>query len=143
MSELIENVTTQEVGEIPVKKVKKFKFGWFVLTLLLPVISLCLQFVGMVPTMIRASVRVLTEQVTNMDQVMQISAELTAEYMGEILLIYHALNIVVFFLWYGIQTRGIERSKCDADERRARRLDGAHPKWNRFLSAPPIRRTTR
>ena len=100
MSELIENVTTQEVGETPVKKEKKFKFGWFVLTLMLPVISLCLQFVGMIPTVIRASAKVMTEKVTDMNQVMQISNDLTMEYMGEILLIYHLLNIVVFFLWY-------------------------------------------
>lgn len=100
MSELIEKVTTQEVGETPVKEEKKFKFGYFVLALMMPVISLCLQFVGMIPTVVRASARVMAEKVTDMNQVMQISNDLTMEYMGEILLIYHVLNIVVFFLWY-------------------------------------------
>ena len=43
----------------------------------------------------------------------------------------HKLNDIApkgwFFYWYGIRLRGIERIKCGANERRARRLDGAQP----------------
>ena len=41
-----------------------------------------------------------------------------------------------YFLWWA-EKRGIEQIKCGADEHRARRLDGAQPKLNRFPSAPP------
>lgn len=101
MSDLREEMKEEiQVVETPTKKEKKFKFGWFVLALCLPVISLILQFFGMIPMMVRAAIFIAEKQIIDMTKITQVVAEFTTEYMGEILLIYHVLNIIVFFLWY-------------------------------------------
>ena len=47
-----------------------------------------------------------------------------------------AVRLVIFY-WYGIQRGESNLSKCDADERRWRRLDGATQWFHRFPSALP------